>query len=181
VAGRPAVAIEPDERPDPRKERLAALFDSYEDRLYGLARRLTSNPEDASDLVQETFLRAARSSTSVPLSAPDDEAWLVRVLINIRRDQWRKSKVRERYRAFDMNLVSTESDPESALGAKKLIWNALDVLPPRRRAVLILHELEGKRIPEIATLLGVTAITVRWHLSVGRRQLSQVLRLGDTR
>lgn len=38
-----------------------------------------------------------------------------------------------------------------------------------------MHELEALTIPAIASLLGITAVTVRWHLSVGRRELSRVL------
>ena len=78
-------------------ERLAVLFDRHYDRLYRLARRLTGSADDALDLVQETFLKAAKSPQSVPLGFANEEAWLVRVLINIRRDQWRKTSSRNRY------------------------------------------------------------------------------------
>jgi RNA polymerase sigma-70 factor (ECF subfamily) len=76
-----------------------------------------------------------------------------------------------------------EPDQESALIARSAIWRALDVLPPRRRAVVVLHELEERSVREISALLGITAITVRWHLSVGRRDLARVLdsRKGETR
>jgi DNA-directed RNA polymerase specialized sigma24 family protein len=67
-------------------ERLAGLFDAHHDRLYRLARRLTASADDALDLVQETFLKAAKSPNAVPVGATNEEAWLVRVLINIRRD-----------------------------------------------------------------------------------------------
>jgi DNA-directed RNA polymerase specialized sigma24 family protein len=50
----------------PIADRLEALFDAHEDRLYRLARRLVQRPEDARDLVQETFLRAASSLKHVP-------------------------------------------------------------------------------------------------------------------
>jgi RNA polymerase sigma factor (sigma-70 family) len=77
-------------------DRLASLFDAHHDRLYRLARRLAPSADDALDLVQETFLKAARSPRSVPHGLTSEEAWLVRVLINIRRDQWRKTVVRKR-------------------------------------------------------------------------------------
>ena len=73
--------------------RLALLFDTHHQRLYRLARRLSSSSEDARDVVQETFLRAARSPASLPVGAPNEEAWLVRVLINICRDRWRRNAV----------------------------------------------------------------------------------------
>jgi RNA polymerase sigma-70 factor (ECF subfamily) len=77
---------------DSSVERLAGLFDTHHDRLYRLARRLTNASVDASDLVQETFLKAAVSLTSVPQGSAGEEAWLVRVLINIQRDHWRKAE-----------------------------------------------------------------------------------------
>jgi len=55
------------------------------------------------------------------------------------------------------------------------VWRALDSLPPRRRAVVVMHELEELPISEIASLLGIGAVTVRWHLSTGRRELSRAL------
>ena len=78
-------------------DRLASLFDVHYERLYRLARRLTPSADDALDLVQETFLKAARFPKSIPVGATNEEAWLVRVLINIRRDQWRKTSVRDRH------------------------------------------------------------------------------------
>jgi DNA-directed RNA polymerase specialized sigma24 family protein len=68
------------------------------------------------------------------------------------------------------------SDEEAVLVARATVWHALDRLTPRRRAVLVMHELDGLAIPAIASLLGVSAITVRWHLSKGRSDLARVLR-----
>ena len=159
--------------------RLGILFDVHHQRLYRLARRLSSSADEASDLVQETFLRAARSPQSVPAGSGDNaEAWLVRVLVNIKRDEWRRAAARKR---LDPEGVahSARADPgdhEAAFIARTTVWKALERLPPRRRAVLILHELEGAAVPAIAKLLGVTAVTVRWHLSRGRRELADVIR-----
>jgi DNA-directed RNA polymerase specialized sigma24 family protein len=70
---------------------------------------------------------------------------------------------------------------ESALVARSVVWHALDALAPRRRAVVVLHELEGAPVGRIAALLGVTEVTVRWHLSMGRRQLARVIRGQETK
>jgi RNA polymerase sigma-70 factor (ECF subfamily) len=160
--------------------RLAALFDTHHQRLYRLARRLSGHADDARDLVQETFLRAARSPTSVPFGASSEEAWLVRVLINVCRDGWRKKQVRSRFDPLHAaeSVPRPASDQETALVARATIWRALCTLPPRRRAVLVLYELEGTGIPAIARLLGVSPVTVRWHLSLGRRELARIIR-GD--
>jgi len=155
-------------------DRLALLFDVHHDRLYRIARRLVRTRDDALDLVQETFLKAARSPSSIPSGFRQEEAWLVRVLINIQRDQWRKTSTRERYDRAE--TATGAADPEADLIAKNMVWEALSILPPRRRAIVVMYELEGLTIPAIASLLGITSITVRWHLSVARRKLTDALK-----
>jgi DNA-directed RNA polymerase specialized sigma24 family protein len=71
--------------------------------------------------------------------------------------------------------VSGGGDPESVLIARRAVWQALDLLPPRRRAIVVMYELEGLAFPAIASLLGISAITVPWHLSLGRRELAGAL------
>lgn len=168
--------------PHDAADRLAALFDAHHDRLYRLARRLAANADDALDLVQETFLKAARSPTAIPAGLTNEEAWLVRVLINIRHDQWRRTAVRRRHDRDVTSRASVGNDQEAVFVARATVWRALDRLTPRRRAVVVMYELEGLTIPAIASLLGITAITVRWHLSRGRRDLARVLRphMGET-
>lgn len=156
-------------------DRLAALFDAHHARLYRLARRLAPSADDALDLVQETFLRVARSPESIPFGPTREEAWLVRILINIQRDQWRKGAVRTRHDRTVSHVAHVDGGQEAALIARATVWQALDRLTPRRRAVVIMHELEGLTISAIASLLGITAITVRWHLSMGRRDLTRAL------
>ena len=101
-------------------ERLTALFDFHHARLYRLARRLAPSTDDALDLVQETFLRAAQSPKSVPVGATNEEAWLVRVLLNIRRDQWRRRSVCDRHdrAAIAASQPGSGSDPEDVLIAR---------------------------------------------------------------
>ena len=158
-------------------DRLSALFETHADRLYRLARRLVPSADDALDLVQDTFLRAARSSEFIPLGSRDEEAWLVRVLVNVRRDQWRKEAVRKRHDFDVRHAAAGHDDPERTFLIRTTVWRALDGLPPRRRAVVVMYELEGLSMASIASLLGITAITVRWHLSRGRRELARRFRL----
>jgi RNA polymerase sigma-70 factor (ECF subfamily) len=153
-------------------ERLSQLFDTHYRRLYNLARRMTRSADEARDAVQDTFLRAARSPQSIPHGASHEEAWLVRVLINICKDAWRKQAVRKRAASDGPPPIDRHST-ESELVARTTIWRALETLPPRRRAILVMYEIEGAAIRAIAKLLGVRAVTVRWHLSVGRRELAR--------
>jgi RNA polymerase sigma factor (sigma-70 family) len=173
--GMPMVGVVPVALPDDPQARLAELFDAHHERLYRLARRLAPAADEALDLVQETFLKAARAPRSVPAGHADEEAWLVRVLINIRRDQWRKTEVRARH---DRDLAPpphVAAHQESAFIAHATVWGALDRLTPRRRAVIVMHELEEMPIAAIASTLGITAVTARWHLAMGRRDLARAL------
>src|SRR5262245_13033428 len=172
----PIVTALPATLPRSAAERLAALFDAHYERLYRLARRLVPTADDALDLVQETYLKAARAPDSIPSGFTDEEAWLVRVLVNIRRDQWRRAAVRRRYRDETRPSIAAGTDSEAAFVARAAVWSSLDILPPRRRAIVVMHELEGLTMNEIGTALGITAITVRWHLSRGRRDLARVLK-----
>jgi RNA polymerase sigma-70 factor (ECF subfamily) len=158
------------------RARIGLLFDAHHQRLYSLARRLSANADDARDLVQETFLRAARALASVPAGPVNEEAWLVRVLVNLKRDEWRRTALRRRLAPDGLPPVANGSDQETAFIARTTVWRALERLPPRRRAVIVMHELEGVTISAIARLLGVTAVTVRWHLSRGRRELADLIR-----
>lgn len=156
-------------------ERLAALFDAHYKRLYRLARRLCTTADDALDLVQETFLKAARSPKSIPDGLAPEEAWLVRVLVNTRRDQWRKASTRDRHHS-KAPLSPNSQEFEPSLITQNTVWQALEVLSPRRRAIIVMRELEELPVPAIASLLGISVITVRWHLSMGRRELMHALK-----
>ena len=163
----------PAETTESSDDLLAALFNRHQERLYRLARRMSGDAETARDLVQETFLRAARRS-SLPAHESGREAWLVRVLVNLCRDRWRRQRVRRRHED-DLPAPPVAGDPESSAVAKATVRAALARLKPRRRAVLVLAELEELPPADIAPLLGLRPATVRWHLSVGRKELSRLL------
>ena len=169
----------PEERLVP--EQLGDLFDAHQARLYRMARRMSGDAEEARDLVQETFLRAARRPGSLPPSEPGREAWLVRTLVNLCRDRRRRRRVRETSPPEPAPAASRFPDPESAAVARVVVESALAQLPPRRRAVVVLHELEERGVAEIAALLGVARVTVRWHLSAGRQELRRILQPGPSR
>src|SRR5215210_3267213 len=96
-------------------ERLAALFDAHHRRLFALACRMCRTREDARDCVQETFLRAARRPELLPQDGGSEEAWLVRVLINICRDGWRRQVVRQ---AVPVDPSPSSPDQEASLIAR---------------------------------------------------------------
>lgn len=162
-------------------QRIGDLFDRHHQRLYGLARRLSSDGEEAKDLVQEAFLRAARRPGSLPSDDEKAEAWLVRVVVNLCRDRYRRLAVRRRPEIV-LNLTHNEpGSPESQAVARASVQTALSALEPRRRAVIVLRELEGLPVARVAELLGMNPGTVRWHHSTGRKELTGLLQAHQAR
>jgi RNA polymerase sigma-70 factor (ECF subfamily) len=165
-----------DTSPKQTAEWLAGLFDVHHQRLFRLALRLSADREEASDLVQEAFLRAARRPGSVPQDA--EEAWLVRTLVNLCRDRYRRLDVRARVHEL-LGSHRETAHPEDAAVIRATVRAALGRLAPRRRAVIVLHELEGAPVREVARLLGIGEVTVRWHLMAARRELARMLSKED--
>jgi RNA polymerase sigma-70 factor, ECF subfamily len=150
------------------------LFDTHQERLFKLARRLSVDHDEARDLLQETFMRVVRSGSALPADHEGQAAWLVTTLVNLARDRGRRAAVRQRAHVdFRPPLVV---GPEAAYVARIAVQDALARLDARRRAVVVLHEIEGEPVARIAALLGISAITVRWHLGRARRQLAVLLR-----
>lgn len=162
-------------------ERLARLFDAHQERLFRLACRLSSDREEARDLVQETFLRAAGRPASLPEGEHSGEAWLVRTLVNLCRDRYRRLGVRSRVHTSLKREEEETEHPEEAAVIRTTVRTALGRLAPRRRAAMVLHELEGVPVREVARLLGIAEVTVRWHLLAARRELARVLGKEDRR
>lgn len=157
--------------------RLAQLFDLHHQRLYRLARRLSRDAEAAQDLVQETFLRAAARPSALPGEPSAGAAWLTRVLVNLCHDRFRRLAVR-RAHAATAKSAADRHETEAAALARLTVEAALSTLPVRRRAIVVLAELEGLDTAEISRLLGISRVTVRWHLATGRKQLARHLLTG---
>ena len=155
-------------------ERLQHLFELHHARLYRFALRLTRCDDEAMDLVQDAFVRAARDASRVP--AGDDAAmsWLVRVVVNLARDRYRRAMVRE---LFGRLHRAEPHDPTPALDAAQIVRAALMNLPPRQRAIVALHHLDGEPVSVIASMLGLAQVTVRWHLAAARKRLAELLRV----
>ena len=100
----------------------------------------------------------------------------MRTLVNLCRDRYRRlgREVAGGLRALRRE-DRTPHHPEEAAVARATVQAALARLSPRRRAVVVLHELEGVPVREVARLLGVAEVTVRWHLLAARRDLASLL------
>jgi len=150
------------------------------DALYRTALRLTGRPQDAEDLVQETYLRAWRSlHTYRPGTNP--KAWLFRILHNAHIDRFRASSrtvpTVDELEGQDPAFVVHET-PETLVMSGLVdaeIRRALMDIPEVFRACLILADLEGFSYQEIADILGIPRGTVMSRLFRGRRAMRRLL------
>ena len=157
--------------------RLEGLFERHHELVWRFALRMTGDPAVADDLLQETFLRAANHRGRLPQPEPAARAWLTQTLVNLCHDRSRRQAVRDRHRdaAVDLATGGPSYDPERLASAKQRMTAAMNELPPRRRAVLVLRELEGLDEQEVGSRLGLRGATVRWHLAAARKHLRERL------
>jgi RNA polymerase sigma-70 factor (ECF subfamily) len=150
--------------------------------LYAVAMRYTRNPDDAQDLVQETFLRAYLAwSTFLPGS--NCRAWLLRILTNGFINHYRRGRSRKafaaRSEAEHVALLHDEKpNAEDAMTGQGLgdeVTRALDGLDADYRVVVVLADLEGLRYKDIAHILDCPVGTVMSRLFRARRQLETQL------
>jgi RNA polymerase sigma-70 factor (ECF subfamily) len=155
--------------------------------LYGGALRLTRNPTDAEDLLQETFLRAYRGFASFK-EGTNLRAWLYRILtnafINIYRKRQREpqtvsdSDVEEWYLYDKLGAEGAEASAEAQVLDSlpdEDVQEALASLPDQFRLAVLLADVEGFSYKEIAEILDVPIGTVMSRLHRGRRALERRL------
>jgi RNA polymerase sigma-70 factor (ECF subfamily) len=173
-----------------RQERLGAEALTYLDSLYRTALRLSRNPHDAEDLVQETYLRALRALDQFQ-EGTNLRAWLFKILTNTFINQYRQRARTPRSESIDevedfylyQHLIDSgvqpgTSEPEQDVLDRLVdddIIKALEELPVPFRQVVLLADVEGFAYKEIADILDIKIGTVMSRLHRGRRRLQQAL------
>jgi RNA polymerase sigma-70 factor (ECF subfamily) len=147
---------------------------------FTLARRITGNEEDARDVVQEAYLRAWRSIGQFRGDAAFS-TWLYRITANAAASHVRKRR-RQRAEPLDDSPEPVERRPEaqpagSAESGEVLarIAAALDELPAKLRAVVVLKDVYDLPHEAIAEELGITVAAAKVRLHRARRKLRDVL------
>ena len=142
-----------------------------------IAKRLMQNPDDADDLVQDAFLRALERIGTFDASRAF-EPWFTRLLVNLGRDQHHKQAVR-RTESHDPEAIPGGTRPDREAERSELrssLNQALGSLPDRQRLIVTLFEIDGRSTEEIAGMLNVSQVTIRWHLHQARRTLREALK-----
>ena len=159
------------------------------DILYNSALKMTKSPEDAEDLVQETFVRAYRFFDKFE-KGTNCKAWLFKIMRNSFINRYRK-KAREPASVDFEEIANTYSTElkrdvlsgESGMEADRIfetmveddVKNAMDFLPEEFRTAIILSDIEGLSYQEIADTLDCPIGTVRSRISRGRKFLQKKL------
>jgi RNA polymerase sigma-70 factor (ECF subfamily) len=153
------------------------LMRRYLPRARVVARRLMQDPDDADDLVQDAFLRALDRIASFDVGRAFGP-WFNRLLVNTGIDLRRRQAVR-RTEAHDPETFAGKSSPAQDAERAELqqsLGEALEKLPDRQRLVVTLFEIDGHSTEEVAGMLRVSQVTVRWHLHQARRTLREALK-----
>jgi RNA polymerase sigma-70 factor (ECF subfamily) len=165
-----------------------ALIARFEHPIFNLVSRLTNDPGDAPDVVQEVFLKVFRNVHSFR-GQSSLKTWIYRIAVNESRNHRRWFG---RHRSQEIALDPTPGDPQGYLGwlpdparspmelaidreRETLIEVALAEINPNYRAALVLRELEGLSYDEIAEILETSLGTVKSRILRGRAALRERL------
>ncbi|MCC5790688.1 MAG: RNA polymerase sigma factor [Opitutales bacterium] len=153
-----------------------SLFDRYYEVVYRVLYRLAGNQQDAEDLVQEAFVKAARRLPGFRGEA-SFKNWLCRIAVNAARDWFRKCQRRP------ATADAREDQPSSLeqLAAPRrnathdLLHDSLGQLKEKERQALVLTYFEGFNHAEAAEVLRCAESTVSWHIHQAKQKLKEIL------
>lgn len=172
------------------KEAFEALVVRHQHRVFAVARGILKRQEDVEDVAQQVFVKAYFSLKRFDQRAAFS-TWLYKITVNECWDLLRKRKARplvyeadlseeqaRQYGAPDRQLASVP-DASERLAMQQRLDGMLDQLDARDRAMLMLKEVEGFSVEEIAEALGLNANTVKVRLFRARRRIVESVRRGE--
>jgi RNA polymerase sigma-70 factor (ECF subfamily) len=179
----PAGAAQPDPRDDTallaahRSGDPAAfgeLAARYHRELWGIALRTLGDPDDAADAVQEGLVSAYRRAGTFRGEA-SVRTWLRRVVVNACIDRIRHERVRRTVPWPERDVPARRADPAVETVTRLAVDEALAMLPVEQRVAVVLVDVQGYPVAEVATILGVPSGTVKSRCARGRARLAVLL------
>jgi RNA polymerase sigma-70 factor (ECF subfamily) len=152
------------------------VMEVHEDRVFAVCLRILADREAALDATQDTFLMAFRKAGQFQGNSALG-TWLYRIAVNTCYDQLRRAKRRPTQPMPEHIEVADELAEETltSAGYRHEIVAALRSIPVEFRAAVILSDMEGMPLPEVALALGVPIGTVKSRVFRGRRLLAGLL------
>jgi RNA polymerase sigma-70 factor (ECF subfamily) len=153
------------------------LVRRHRDRLWAVALRTLDDREEAADAVQDALISAFRSADRFR----GDSAvttWLHRIVVNACLDRMRRRQARPTVPLPDDNGRGTSplgGSPPHDSDTSLTVWRALAELPAEQRVALVLLDMQGYSVAEIAQILGVAEGTVKSRCARGRARLAVLL------
>ena len=170
-----------------RRDAFGELVSRYQARLYNAAMRLVDNPEDAADVVQDSFLNAFQALHTFKGDA-EFFTWLYRIAFNTAISLKRKKRAavsldgRGPEAGLEPDDPSEYIKPGAALERgeeERQLQEAMNRLSHEHREVIVLKEIEGLKYEDIADILGVPIGTIRSRLHRARLELRELLQPED--
>lgn len=168
------------------RDALAAFFECYFDRVFGLVVRLLGDRTAAEDVTQDVFYKVHRAAHQLDPER-DPAKWLTTIAYNTCRDVWRSGAYR-----FGRRSASVEGDPAVAgqltLGTndperdalsgerQRLVQEAIAMLPEPLRVAVVMYEYEGLSHQEVAEIMGINHAAARKRYSRALAALGEILR-----
>lgn len=155
-------------------ELVRTLFVAESSSLVRMARLFVDDRDAAEDLVQEAFIRLARSASRIrePERAT---AYLRSIVLNLARDHNRRGLVSLRHRPSTLPEPPTVEEQASGHEESEHLLAALRGLPPRQRDAVVLRYFVELSVPDVARTLGVSVNSAKTHLTRGLRALERRL------
>ncbi|WP_372808305.1 RNA polymerase sigma factor [Pontiella sp.] len=160
-----------------------ALLRRYKSGLYGYLMRMVHNSETAEDLFQETFLRVHQKAHTYRTGARF-KSWLFTIATRIAIDSIRKNNRSPETQPFEIEQTDPAGTPDEQTAQSELrhrVKAAVETLPPKQRAALVLAYYQGHTYPEVAEIMGCSLGTVKTHMSRALKTLAVKLPQGGLR
>jgi RNA polymerase sigma-70 factor (ECF subfamily) len=161
------------------------LYDRHSSTLYALLLRILANPDDAQEVLQETFVKAWTNAKMFDAVRGSDVAWLISIARSRGIDRLRSRRIRgDREDEAGRELSSSFGFVEKRTGAddaiqseeRRAVRGALAELPEAQRAALALAYFEGLSQSEIAEKLGEPLGTIKTRMQLGMKKLRESLK-----